>query len=227
MASEESVSVALPVLVAVIVCAALAAPTAVAAKLSDVGESVSAGAVATPVPVSVTSCGDPVALSTRFSVVVRAPVVMGTNVTTTGQLPAAATEVQPFATLNELAFAPLSVTLVTVRVTVPVFVTVNVCDALTLPCAVEANVRLLVLNVATGVGARLLVPLDPEEPHPATSQRQAASEATRAHFDDGVRTDIRKGAPARAAWSRNPCGAHETGGHKCNKPRNSHLIEYL
>lgn len=63
-------------------------------KVKLVGESVIVvGPEVAPVPVKVTLCGLPVALSVMATVPVRVPVVVGVNVTLIVQVPAAATEV--------------------------------------------------------------------------------------------------------------------------------------
>jgi hypothetical protein len=75
-------SVALPVLLTITVCAALATFT-VAVKLSGpVGARVTAGAVAAvPVPFSVTVCGEPDALSAIEMAAVQPVAAAGVNVT--------------------------------------------------------------------------------------------------------------------------------------------------
>ncbi len=87
------VSVAVPLLVSVTVCAALVVPTCWLLKVRLVLERVTAGAVgATPVPVRLTLCGLPAALSVIDSVPVRVPVAVGVKVTLMVQLAPAATE---------------------------------------------------------------------------------------------------------------------------------------
>ncbi len=87
------VSGAVPLLVSVTACAALVLPTCWLPKLRLVGERVTAGAVgATPVPVRLTLCGLPAALSVIDTVPVRVPVAVGVNVTLIVQLAAAATD---------------------------------------------------------------------------------------------------------------------------------------
>ena len=68
-----------PVLVTV-TGSVLVVPTAVDGKVSEVAESVTAGP-AVPVPLSVTDCGDPGALSVMFSVAEKVLVADGVNVT--------------------------------------------------------------------------------------------------------------------------------------------------
>ncbi len=87
------VSVAVPLLVSVTACAALVLPTCWLPKLRLVLERVTAGAAgATPVPVRLTLCGLPAALSVIDTVPVRVPVAVGVNVTLIVQLAAAATD---------------------------------------------------------------------------------------------------------------------------------------
>src|SRR5271155_4291708 len=83
--------VALPLLVNVIVCAALLVPTVCEAKVRLAGARVTAGAVAAaPVPVKATDCGLPLASSAMDTEAVRVPVAVGLNVTLMLQLAAAA-----------------------------------------------------------------------------------------------------------------------------------------
>ncbi len=84
------VSVAVPLLVSVTPCAALVLPTCWLLKLRLVGERVTAGAI--PVPLRLTLCGLPAALSVIETVPVRVPVAVGVNVTLIVQLAAAATD---------------------------------------------------------------------------------------------------------------------------------------
>ncbi len=86
-------SVAVPLLVSVTACAALVVPTCWLLKVSVVLERVTAGAVAaTPVPVRLTLCGLPAALSVIDTVPVRVPVAVGVKVTLMVQLAPATTE---------------------------------------------------------------------------------------------------------------------------------------
>ena len=88
------VSVAVPLLVNVTGLAALVVPTVWLPKLRLVGDSVTAGALATaPVPVRLTVCGLPGALSVIVTVPVRVPVAVGVKVTLMVQLALAAKEV--------------------------------------------------------------------------------------------------------------------------------------
>src|SRR5204863_3127826 len=64
-------------------------PTLRFPKESDVGDRLTAGAV--PVPVRLTVCGLPAALSVTLTAALLAPVVVGVNVTLTVQLPLGAT----------------------------------------------------------------------------------------------------------------------------------------
>ena len=84
-----TVNAALPELVRVTARAALVAPTAWLAKVRLVGDRLAA-AVA-PVPVRLTLCGLPVALSVRVRAAVRVPATAGIKVTLIVQLEPAAT----------------------------------------------------------------------------------------------------------------------------------------
>jgi hypothetical protein len=82
---------AVPLFVNIAVCGALVVPTFCFAKFRLVGESFTAGAM--PVPLRLTVCGLPVALSVMLSVPVSVPVAVGVNVTLIVQAVATASEV--------------------------------------------------------------------------------------------------------------------------------------
>jgi hypothetical protein len=86
----ESVNAAEPVLLSVMFCAGLVVLISWLANVRLVGESVMA-AVA-PVPLRLTLCGLPLALSVIVMAPVRVPVAVGVNVTLIVQLPLAATD---------------------------------------------------------------------------------------------------------------------------------------
>lgn len=67
--------------------------TAVTGKLSDVVETVTEGATATPVPVSATVCGEAVALSATLSEALSVPAAVGLKVTEIAHEELAASEV--------------------------------------------------------------------------------------------------------------------------------------
>ena len=90
---ELIVSAAVPELVKVTFCEALEVPTGCWPKPRLVGASVTAGAVATPVPLSATECGLPGALSETVTEAVRDPAAVGVNVTEIVQLAPAASAV--------------------------------------------------------------------------------------------------------------------------------------
>jgi hypothetical protein len=81
---------AFPVLLRVTFCAALVVPTFWLLNVRLVGERLVPAAA--PVPVTLTVCGLPAALSEMLTVAVRVPVTVGVNVTLIVQLPPAATE---------------------------------------------------------------------------------------------------------------------------------------
>jgi hypothetical protein len=83
----------LPVFDTVTLLDGLVVPTSLAAKVSDVGATDTCGP--DPVPVRLTVCGLPAALSVMLSVAVRVPTAVGVNVTLMVQLDPAATVVQP------------------------------------------------------------------------------------------------------------------------------------
>ncbi len=154
---ELIVTATVPVFFTVTICASLVAPTTVAGKAIDVGVSVSVGVVtATPVPLSATSCGEPLALSAIASEAVAAPPADGLNSTETVQLAPTAIAAVPhvFAEMRkELALVPVSVIEVSDKAAVPVFFTVTICAAVVLPTFVDAKVSEVGVSVTAGVVA--------------------------------------------------------------------------
>ena len=95
---------------------------------------------ATPVPLRLTVCGLPVALSMIVIVPAWAPVAVGVNVTLIEQFPPAATELpQVFV----WAYCALAAILVTLSAALPPLVSVTVCAALVVPTSWLAKVRLV------------------------------------------------------------------------------------
>jgi hypothetical protein len=123
-----SVAAAVPVFLIVISCAAVVAPTVVDAKvrLAGVNETVTPEA-AVEVPVSVTVCGPPVALSATDRVDESAPVGTGLNSIEIVQLELTA-RVVPHVVADltkEPLLPPANVSEVSVTAAVPEFVTVT------------------------------------------------------------------------------------------------------
>jgi hypothetical protein len=116
---------AVPVLVSVTDCAALAVFRTWFPKLKLVGARLTAGAV--PVPASETVCGLPVALSVTVTEPVRDPVAVGVNFTEMVQFAATATELPQVLVWLK---SPLAAILAIVSVADPVFVSVTDCAAL-------------------------------------------------------------------------------------------------
>jgi len=81
---------AFPALLRVTLCAVLVVPTFWLLNVRLVGKTLAAAAA--PVPVRLTVCGLPAALSEMLTDAVRVPVAVGVNVTLIVQLPPAATE---------------------------------------------------------------------------------------------------------------------------------------
>jgi hypothetical protein len=132
------------------------AAVTVAGKAIDVGVKVIAGAAtAAPVPVKLTVCGEPVALSAIDRDAVRVPAAAGLNSTETVQVAAAASEVvQVFAEIRkEVGLVPVRVSEVRVRAAVPEFFTVTTCAAVVDPTVVEAKVRVVGVSVTAGAAA--------------------------------------------------------------------------
>jgi hypothetical protein len=104
-------------------------PTSCAPKLREVGEKLTA----VPVPLKLTVCGLPLALSAKSSEALRLPVADEVKVTPTVQVPLGITvaPAQVSALLaKSLEFVPLIPTVKMLRLAVPVLVTVTLCAAL-------------------------------------------------------------------------------------------------
>jgi hypothetical protein len=97
----------------------------------------------------VTVYGLPAALSVTFKIALRAPVVVGLNVTLIVQLALAANELpQPSVSPKSPGSVPASVTLVIVIGVVPTFFSVTVLAALLQPTVTEPKLRLLGVSSA-------------------------------------------------------------------------------
>ena len=138
---ERDVSDPVPLFVTVTDWEAPAIPTVVDAKVSDVADSFTAGAAATPVPESETVCGDPLALSAILNDAVRAPAATGLKVTEMEQFAPAASDVpQVVVLLKSAASVPAIEMERDVSDPVPLFVTETDWEALATPTVVEAKV---------------------------------------------------------------------------------------
>ena len=153
-----------PLFDTVTVCAALVVPTAWLPNVNDVGEIPITAA--TPVPVNVTVCGLPVALSVNVIVPLRTPVAVGVNVmwkvhgVPSTAMPGHCASVAP-------AKSPVVAILVNVTAVLPVFDTVSVSGLLVVPTPSSPNSNVVgvivivpavaVLNVAVTVSAALMV----------------------------------------------------------------------
>ena len=146
-------SAPVPVFLSVIFCAVAPVLIKVPENESEVGDKLTAGAV--PVPLRVTFCGEPVALSAMRIVAVSVPAAAGVKVTVMAQLaPAPRLALQLFTCENEPAPVPempmpWPVPL-KVSVAVPVFFSVMACVAALLPTSVPANVRLVAERLTAG-----------------------------------------------------------------------------
>ena len=129
-------------------------------KVRELGviEAIGAGG-AVPVPVSVTVCGDPVALSATESMAEKLAAEAGVNVTEIEQLAPAASELlQVLLCAKSPGFVPPRLTLLMVKAASPLFLRVTACMALVVPvCAV--NAREGGVSEAAGVGMLVPVPL--------------------------------------------------------------------
>jgi hypothetical protein len=128
-------SEALPVFASVTVCAALVVPTVWLVKVSEEAERLTTGAeAAAPVPVRLTDCGLPEALSVMLRLLDRVPGAVGVNVTLMVQFAPAATELpQLLVCAKSPLFVPVTAMLVRFSEALPVFASVTVCAALVVP----------------------------------------------------------------------------------------------
>jgi hypothetical protein len=119
------VAVAVPVFLIVTIWAAVVVPRIVDANVSDAGVKLSVGAVA--VPLRATVWGELPALSVALSVAERLPAVVGLKVTVTTQEPPAARLVpHALVSLNEVAFVPVMLILVSASAAVPALLNLTV-----------------------------------------------------------------------------------------------------
>jgi hypothetical protein len=152
---------ALPVFCRVMLCAALVVPES-ALKVSDEGLSETTGAeVTVPTPISVTACGEPVALSFTARVAVTLLVPDGMNVMEIMQLE------PPFNVLPQLVVSakplpPVMAILLMLSVAFPVLVSVAICAALGVP-TVEVKLSVPGVSDTAGTGAVVPVPLSVTE----------------------------------------------------------------
>jgi hypothetical protein len=121
----EMLKAAVPVFVSVTVWAALVEPTAWPAKARLLGDTLAMGAV--PVPLRLTVCGLPLALSVNVTAAERVPLAVGLNVTLIEHLaPAATLDPQPLVWAKSPELAPVSAMLEMLNAAVPELVNVSV-----------------------------------------------------------------------------------------------------
>ena len=132
-----------PVLVSVIDCDALLAPTWTEPNERLLVERDTTGPEPVPVPVRVAICGEPVALSAIDRLPFKVPEAVGLNSTETVQLAEAASVLPQVVAdlIKDEALVPVIVSEVRVTVPVPVFLIVTICAAVVEPTAVEEKVR--------------------------------------------------------------------------------------
>jgi len=124
-AIPETVKVALPVLLKVTTCEELVVSTATLPKDRLEGEKLVAAAV--PVPLRLTLCGLPDALSVRVTEAVKAPAAAGLKVTLIVQLaPEATLDPQVLVSAKSLALVPETAMLLTLKAPFPELVSVMV-----------------------------------------------------------------------------------------------------
>jgi hypothetical protein len=156
---DVSVNVAVPEFVRVTACASDVVPCAVVGKAMLVVESFTEGA-AVPVPVSVTFCGEPEALSVMLNVPVSAAADAGSKAMNTEQdAPAASVAPQLFNSGKDVALVPPIAIEVIVTLTVPVFLSVTVWASLVTPTIVAGKAIVAGVRVTVGVVAATAVPV--------------------------------------------------------------------
>ena len=131
----EMVSAEMPVLVKVTDCAVLLVPDTWTAKVREEDDKLTAGPEGVPVPLKLTVCALPLALSVSVRLPERLPVAVGVNVTLITQLPLAATGavVLQVVPLVATAKSPAAAMFVKLRDAVPLLVTVTALAALAVP----------------------------------------------------------------------------------------------
>jgi hypothetical protein len=136
----EMLKAAFPVLLRVTLCAVLVVPTFWLLNVRLVTERPAVAAV--PVPVRLTVCGLPAALSEMLTDAVRVPAAVGVNVTLIVQLPPAATELpQVFVSAKSAVLVPVMLMLVMLKLVLPVLLRVTLCARLVTPTFSLAKVR--------------------------------------------------------------------------------------
>ena len=150
----EIVALALPVLLITTVCV-LVVPAVMPPKESDeaLACSVAVGA-AFPVPLRLTVCDPPEALSVTVIVPVRLPVAVGEKATLIVQVAAAARLAGQLLLSEKL---PLAAMPLIVSAVVPLFVSVIAWVELVVPTVWPAKVRLVGDKLATGVPAAMVI----------------------------------------------------------------------
>jgi preprotein translocase subunit SecB len=146
---------AVPVFLSVTACVAGEKPAAVLANVRVAGVKLTTGAV--PVPLRVTFCGEPVALSATLTAAVNAPDATGVNFTVIVQLALTATLApQVSVSENELELAPVieipNPAPLRLNAPVPVFLSVTAWVAADEPTAVLAKVRVAGVKLTAGTG---------------------------------------------------------------------------
>jgi hypothetical protein len=133
---------ALPVLFKVTDCAGLVVPRFWLPKATLLAVRLTVGLV--PVPVRLTVCGLPAALSETVSVAVRLPGAVGVNVTLMVQLPPAASELpQVVVSGKSPGLGPVTARLAMLKARLPLFVRVTDCAGVEVPSNWLPKVRVV------------------------------------------------------------------------------------
>lgn len=140
---------AFPVLFSVTVWDVLVVPRFWLVKVRLVGVTPATGAL--PVPVRLTNCGLPAALSAMLTEAVRVPIAAGVNVTLIVHVPFTATELpHVLVTVKSLGSVPVAPILVIVKLAFPVLVRVTDCAALVVFRFWLAKVRVEAVRLTAG-----------------------------------------------------------------------------
>lgn len=143
-----------------------------------------------PTPARFTDCGLPVALSVNKSAALSGPLLVGLKVTPTTQVPVGTTVAPEQASAlfaKSLGFAPLTITVVMLKLAVPLLVTVKFCAPLVFPTVWFPKFRL----AAEGVKAEVMpIPLSITICTPPAALSVMFTEAARFPAAEGVNVKL-------------------------------------
>jgi hypothetical protein len=149
-----SVTATPPLFETVMFCTALVAPTSVLGNVTAIGFNTT-GAAAVAVPASDTVACPPLTFPYTDSTPDLEPVAAGKKLTRTAQLAPAAIDEPTHVSLS--VKSPLATTLETSSAAVPLFVTVTVCAALSVPTCCAPNVSVVGVSDIAGIAGPVAV----------------------------------------------------------------------